>query len=92
MITLEIHICDQRRSYVARFATEAQALAFIDQRWMTHVPREIEAEPLDADECPALLDLLYPTCEHGLSQSNCFGPQHYYYDQEEQARGMRNGW
>lgn len=28
---------------------------------------------------------------HGLSLSNCCGPQHYYFDEEEQAHGLRNG-
>lgn len=90
MITLEIHICDQRRSYRATFSTEAQALAFVQARWSTHAVHEIEATPIPA-EYALLLDLLYPTCEHGLSLSNCNGPQHYYYDEEEQGRGLRNG-
>jgi len=36
MIALEIHICDQRRSYLARFSTEAQAVAFVSARFSTH--------------------------------------------------------
>ena len=90
MIALEIHICDQRRSYVARFATEDQALAFVERKASTHAPHEIESEPLDFATAPRLLAWLYPECEHGLSPSNCYGPQHYYYDEEEQARGLRN--
>lgn len=92
MITLEIHICDQRRSYTARFSTEQQALDFLAPRGMTHAVHEVEAHPLDYATCPRLLEFLYPACEHGLSASNCYGPQHYEYDDEEQARGMRNGW
>lgn len=88
-IALEIHICDQRRSYIARFATERQALDFAQARHDTHVVREIETEPIP-ESATSLLDMLYPTCEHSLSLSNCYGPQHYYYDEEEQARGMRN--
>ena len=91
MITLEIHICDQRRSYLAHFATEDQALKFVQARWTTHAVHELEDTPIP-DTAAELLDLLYPTCPHGLSLSNCFGPQHYYFDEEEQARGMRNGW
>lgn len=90
MIALEIHICNQRRSYVAKFSTEEQALAFVAVRMDTHAIYEIESEPFDYDANPKLYDLLYPTCEHGMSASNCYGPQHYYYDEEEQARGMRN--
>jgi hypothetical protein len=91
MITLEVHICDQRRSYIARFSTEAQALDFVKSRNTTHAFHEVEAEPLGYATCPMLLDWLYPQCEHGLSASNCYGPQHYYFDEEEQARGLHNG-
>lgn len=91
MITLEIHICDQRRSYLAHFATEEQALDYLERRTSTHAFHELEGQPIP-DEAQKLLAFLYPECEHGLSQSNCYGPQHYYYDEEEQARGMRNGW
>jgi hypothetical protein len=90
MIKLEFHICDQRRSYLVTFATEAQALEFAQRKASTHAIYELEEAPVD-EQYGALLDYLYPTCEHGLSESNCYGPQHYYYDEEEQARGMRNG-
>jgi hypothetical protein len=90
-IALEIHICDQRRSYTARFATQDQAIDFIKSRSSTHAFFELQDEPINESEVK-LLDLLYPTCEHGLDQSNCYGPQHYYFDEEEQARGMLNRW
>lgn len=89
-IALEIHICDQRRSYVARFATQEQAIAFATARRSTHAIHEIETEPFDYATNMALYTYLYPECEHGLDLSNCYGPQHYYFDEEEQARGMRN--
>lgn len=89
-IALEIHICDQRRSYTARFATEAQALEFIQRKSSTHAFHPIESEPIDWDANAALFEELYPTCEHGLSLSNCNGPQHYWFDDEEQARGLLN--
>lgn len=88
MITLEVAICNQRRSYVAKFATEQQAISFIERKSSTHAFYEMDVP----DSAAALLEVLYPTCPHGLSASNCYGPQHYYFDQEEQARGMRNGW
>lgn len=91
-IALEISICDQRRSYIARFATEEQALRFCEARNSTHAFHELQDEPIDPPAVPALYSFLYPDCEHGLSLSNCYGPQHYYYDAEEQGRGMRNGW
>lgn len=92
MITLEIQICNQRRSYVATFEgnnAETTALAFLATRSATHAFHEMEDFPIES-QYTQLLDYLYPTCEHGLSLSNCNGPQHYYYDEEEQARGMRN--
>lgn len=92
MIRIDIHICDQRRTYRASFATEQQALAFLTPRTSTHAFHLIdEPEAVAAAGWDALLDFLYPTCEHGLSASNCYGPQHYYFDEEEQARGLRNG-
>jgi hypothetical protein len=82
MIALEIHICDQRRSYVARFSTEDQDLAFAQAREHTHATYELEKEPVP-QHWTRLLEYLYPTCLHGLSESNCYGPQHYYYDEED---------
>jgi hypothetical protein len=95
-IALEVHICDQRRSYKVTFegdgpAVEDRALQFVEARWTSHATHELETEPIPA-QYGRLLDTLYPQCPHGLSLSNCYGPQHYYYDEEEQARGMRNGW
>jgi hypothetical protein len=94
-IALDIHICDQRRSYKVKFegdgpVVEARALEFVQARWSTHAIHELAAEPIPP-EYGQLFDLLYPTCEHGLDLSNCYGPQHYYFDEEEQARGMLNG-
>lgn len=88
-ISLEIHIIDQRRSYRVSFATEAQALAFVTARSSTHAVWEIDELPIPAT-ATALLELLYPICEHGLSLSNCYGPQHYYFDETEQALGYFN--
>lgn len=93
-IALEIAICDQRRSYRVTFTgpnAEDMALAFCEARKSTHAPREIEDKLID-ERYGRLIDWLYPRCPHGLSESNCYGPQHYYFDEEEQAMGMRNGW
>jgi hypothetical protein len=93
-IALDIHICDQRRSFRVTFTgpdAEAHALAFLAPRCSTHATHEIENEPIDSDAFPLLYAYLYPECEHGMSLSNCYGPQHYYFDEEEQARGMLNG-
>ena len=96
-ITLEIHICDQRRSYLVTFEgpdAQRMAIEFVKTRSATHAIWELQDQPdrwIDHRH-GELLELLYPTCPHGLSESNCYGPQHYYFDEEEQARGHRNGW
>lgn len=98
-ITLEIHRCDTGRSFRATWtgpAAETNAVAWLTARGDTHAYHEIEAEPInfgsyDNPIFPTLYDLLYPTCDHGMT-GDCYGPQHYYYDEEEQARGLRNGW
>lgn len=82
-IALEIHICDQRRSYLAHFEgpdAETMALQFIEPRGMTHAIYELESEPFDYYRYPKLYDFLYPTCEHGLSANLCAGPSHYPLD------------
>lgn len=35
---------------------------------------------LEPEEFPETLDTLFPTCEHGLSESLCAGPGHYPAD------------
>lgn len=97
MITLDMHICDQRRGYRVVFEgdgpeVEVRAIEFIQARWSTHVPSEPDDAQFDVNKYEKLYALLYPQCEHGLSESNCYGPQHYYFDEDEQARGMHNGW
>lgn len=79
-ITLQVDNCRARTSYLAHFATEEQALAFIDERSSTHAFTEVEAFPLDYDAAPRLYDALYPTCEHGLSADLCAGYGHYPMD------------
>lgn len=91
-ITLEVHICDQRRSYKVTFTgpnAEDQALTFVNTRSANHAFHELESA-LVPNQYTRLLDWLYPTCDHGLSASNCYGPQHFYYDEDEQARGLLN--
>lgn len=75
-IRLEVHICEQRRSYFAEFATEDQALAFIRRKWSTHAFYAIPETDI-SDEHKRLIDLLYPECEHGMSAWLCEGPMHY---------------
>lgn len=78
-ILLEAHICDQRRSYLVGFASEAQALIWASAHMKTHAIHELEERPIPS-RYDALLDWLYPTCEHGLSADNCYGFDHYAQD------------
>lgn len=55
---------------------DAHAAAYVLARRHTHAITEV-AIP---DNCPALMDALYPVCEHGLSARLCAGPGHYPAD------------
>lgn len=85
-IKLEVRSHGTGRSYLVTFATEDQALAFIDARRATHDVREAREHQVPED-CEDLYDRLYPKCEHGLLAELCAGPQHYPYDDDE-LRGM----
>lgn len=91
MIALEIHICDQRRSYVAKFSTEDQAVRFVQARQSTHAISEVAEMDKSAEPVPVewtrLLDLLYPMCEHQMSLSSCYGPDHFMSADQERAMG-----
>lgn len=100
--TLEVHICDERRSYLVGFATEQQALDFIARKnaeaeaWRVeagaapwaggHAYSEIEPCPIP-EGWDRLYAVLYPTCEHGLSAALCYGPEHYARPDE-----IAQGW
>lgn len=79
-VKLEVHICNQRRSYYPTFVREIDAISFINRFTdMNHA----FYEPQDSDipeSWATLLDILYPTCEHGLSASLCMGSNHYERD------------
>lgn len=90
--TLHVHLCAERRGYNVTFSTEDQALAFLTPKSKTHTWWEIGAEDhTGTGSVPAswtrLQEFLYPTCEHGLSESNCYGPNHYMTAAQEQAMG-----
>lgn len=89
MVTLEIHICRERRSYLASFSTPQQAVAFIERKSSTHNFSEIKAQPIPEQGWDALLDALYPTCEHGMSEGSCYGPMHFMSAEQEQAMGWQ---
>lgn len=92
--TLLLHICSERRAYRVTFSTEAQAIAFLEARKSTHAPEEIMGLHGEAlGSVPAswtdLLEWLYPTCEHGMSESSCYGPDHFMSADQEMAMGWQ---
>jgi len=90
MIKLEVDIIDQRRCYRVSFATEDQAIDFINRKHATgnHVVSEYALEDGSGSAGlgnPRLSAVLYPQCEHGLSLALCMGPQHYPTNEQEMA-------
>lgn len=77
-IVLDVHICDQRRSYKATFATEDQALAFCEARKSTHAIGPWDPESFDYEAAPRLDAMWNPTCSHGLSAWLCADPINHY--------------
>lgn len=82
-IVLDVHNCANRHGYRVTFeegpGVEERALAWINERGMTHAIFEVEESPIPT--CYGkLLDLLYPTCSHGMSLWLCEGPNHYAPD------------
>ncbi|HVK25193.1 MAG TPA: hypothetical protein VM677_27875 [Actinokineospora sp.] len=78
-IVLEVSLCSDRRSMRVSFASEAQAVTYIERHSSTRAFHDWnpDAPTVDPERHPRLSDLLYPTCDHGLSASNCYGPGHY---------------
>lgn len=85
--TLHVHICAQRRGYNVTFSTEAQALDYLTARQSTHAWSEIGENGSVPTTWTALLDYLYPTCEHGMSANLCHGPDHFMSRDQEMAMG-----
>lgn len=82
--TLHIHICADRRGYNVTFSTQDQAIAFLQARTATHNWWEIDGGSIPAT-WDALIDFMYPLCQHGLSADLCHGPDHYMSAAEEAA-------
>lgn len=90
-ITLRVYAPRTNREFPVKFygeSAEDNALAYVARNGANYV-EEYEDNPVGS-EFTRLLDALYPLCEHGMSLSLCNGPQHYWYDEEEQARGLYN--
>jgi hypothetical protein len=77
VIALESHHCKNRRSIIVEFASEDQALEYAEARRSTHAVHELEDSPID-DRFARLINYLYPTCPHGLSESLCADPINHY--------------
>lgn len=86
---LEMHICDQRRSYLVTFYRECDAVAYIRRHQEANEAladagvfsggyawSPVEDSPIP-DRWDALYHMLAPTCEHGMSADLCMGPDHY---------------
>jgi hypothetical protein len=102
-VALEIHICDQRRSYTAEFADGDQAVAFMKRKadeahaagytYGNYNITEMEDRPVAPMSGPVTPDVirllaeLYPTCEHGMSLELCCGPDHFMSAEQERAMG-----
>lgn len=87
MITLEATKDGGWHRFLVRFSTEDQALAYIERKRGTVEVWEIEeSEHAVPDQYERLLEVLHPTCEHGLSLSLCHGPGHYPSAEWERAQ------
>lgn len=100
VLHLEVHVCDQRRSYLATFEGpdgDALAMAFMqgltaaDQAngypYGNHAYHETTGKPYDYERFPQVSAYLNPTCEHGMSAHLCYGPAHYCSPEE-----IAQGW
>lgn len=84
-IKLEIRTQGGYHRFVATFANQEQAIEYFERQASVASFSEVEGAPISGNHT-RLLAVLYPTCEHGLSESLCYGPAHYASD-EEIARG-----
>lgn len=81
MIKLLANVCAAHQTYVVTFEgplAEAMAIDFFTRKAATHAFSELEgADQINEHRYPQLLEVMYPTCLHGLSLSLCNGPEHY---------------
>ncbi len=73
LVKMDVRTDGGYHTFTVGFSTEAQALTYIGARQKTHVFDEIEATPIPRT-WTELLDLLYPTCHHGLDARMCMDP------------------
>lgn len=95
---LEMVVCGYR-SYVVKFYRECDVIDFIRRYERKNEAQRdagqfgggyawfaLEDSPVP-DQWDALYHLLFPTCDHGLSEDLCWGPNHYPTADEERAMG-----
>lgn len=94
MIFFYIQASGAERARRVGFSTEPQALAYL--RRFSGVAHIYEAAAENHEDpsknwadIPAewtlVYDLLYPTCEHGMNLSSCYGPDHFMSAEQERA-------
>lgn len=81
-LVLEVHICDQRRSYTVTWEgtdeeIDTRATEWLRARGMTHSFHDVEGFPINYTRFPKFTEWKYPQCYHGLSADLCYGPGHY---------------
>jgi hypothetical protein len=89
MIKVHVHT-PQGTHYIASFpatdAGESAAIVFIEAR-PEHTCRQHEDTGIIAS--PRLMELLYPSCHHGMALDMCmdrYGPHHFGTREQEMAR------
>lgn len=81
VISLEFHNTLTGITYRVTFEgdnAERMAVGYIGDVGKTHAVWELESDPFDYQDYPALTERLYPTCPHGLSLSLCAHPLNHY--------------
>lgn len=78
-VALEAHHCRNGVTYTVTFTgpgADAAAAEYMQARGATHA-FALADEDLDWTAAPLTFAELFPSCEHGLSESLCAGPGHY---------------
>lgn len=92
-LTIEVHVCDERRSFIVSFDgpaahAEATALRYMDHlneqakhagyTWGNYAFHLDESNPPSPEQFPKLYDRLFPLCGHGMSLDLCEDPINHY--------------
>ncbi len=72
--------CATQVSYTVTFAgagADAAAVEYLTTRGATHAFEFADEDGSDFTTAPLLFAAMFPSCEHGLSEWLCAGPNHY---------------